>query len=183
MSMRLSVVLLFSVSLVAVAIPVGCTRTNPQPAGSGETPPAQADTDYDPHDMPITEEQKAQLRDQAARFADAVATIQQFRDEIGQETEAGIPENPYQAHQALDKVDLVLQWLPEIARRSDVAKEHWESINTSANALRTLFEQIHQKIDNRQDPGFAAVAGEIDANLAGLTAIATEQPSGAEAEN
>lgn len=171
MTTRLPFVLFLSVSMVAIALAVGCTQAVPEPAGGGESPAAQADTDYDPHDAPITEEQKAALRDQTAQFADAVATIKQFRDEIEKETAAGIPENPFQAHQALDKVDLVLQWLPEIARQSGVAKEHWEMINTSANALRTLFEQIHQNIDSQQNPDVAAVAGAIDEKLAGLTGI------------
>lgn len=171
MTTRLHFVLSLCVSLVAIVMVIGCTQTAPEPAGGGEAPAAQADTDLDPHDVPITEEQKAALREQTAKFADAVATIKQFRDEIEKETAAGIPENPFQAHQALDKADLVLQWLPEIARQSGVAKEHWETINTSANALRTLFEQVHQNIDSRQNPDFAAVAGEIDEKLAGLTGI------------
>ncbi|MCL4207381.1 MAG: hypothetical protein KJ000_33275 [Pirellulaceae bacterium] len=183
MTTRLPVVLFLSVSMVTVAITIGCTQTAPQPAGSGAAPAAPADADYDPHDRPITDEQKAELRDQTAKFADAVAAIKQFRDEIAEETKAGIPENPYRAHQALDKVDLVLQWLPESARQSAVAKEHWESINTSANTLRTLFEQVHQNIDDRRDPDFAAVGEEIDQRLASLTEIAAARPSGAEAED
>lgn len=171
MTTRLPFALFLSVSVVAVALAVGCTQAIPEPPGGGEAPAAQADTDCDPHDVPITAEQTAALRDQTAKFADAVATIKQFRDEIEKETAAGIPENPFQAHQALDKADLVLQWLPEIARQSGVAKEHWETINTSANALRTLLEEVHQNIDSRQNPDFAAVAGEIDEKLAGLTGI------------
>ena len=159
--------------------PAATSRPRSRRAGGGATATAEAEDDYNPHDVPITEEQKAELRDQTAQFADAVATIKQFRDEIEQETAAGIPENPYKAHQALDKADLVLQWLPEIARNSGVAKEHWETVNTSANDLRTLFEQVHQNIDNKQDPNFAAVADEIDQKVAGLEEIAAAQPSDA----
>ena len=115
---------------------VGCNQTTQEPADGGEAAAAQGDDDYNPHDVPITEEQKAELREQTAKFADAVATIKQFRNEVEQETAAGIPENPYKAHQALDKADLVLQWLPEIARNSGVPKEHWEAVNTSANDLQ-----------------------------------------------
>ena len=183
MTTRLPFVLLLSVNIVAMTLSIGCTQTAPEPAGGGEAPAAQADTDLDPHDVPITEDQKAELRDQTAKFTAAVTTIAQFRGEIEKETAAGIPANPLKAHQALDKADLVLQWLPEIARQSDVAKEHWEAITTSANALRALFDQVHLNIDNRQNPDFAAVAGEIDENLAGLKEIAAAQPSDAELEN
>jgi hypothetical protein len=177
MTMRLPFVLSLSVSMFAMTLSIGCTQTAPEQAGGGEAPAAQADTDLDPHDVPITEEQKAELRDQTAEFTDAVATIARFRNEIEQETAAGIPEHPFRAHQALDKADLVLQWLPQIARQSYIPKSHWEAITTSANALRTLFDQVHLNIDNREDPGFAAVADDIDAKLAALQEIAAGRPS------
>jgi hypothetical protein len=108
--------------------------------------------------------------------------VKQLGNEVEQETAAGIPENPFVAHQALDKADLVLQWLPEIARNSGVAKEHWEAVNTSANDLRTLFEQVHQNIDSKQDPDFAAVAGEMDQKVVGLEKIAAAPPTDAGAK-
>jgi hypothetical protein len=185
MSSRLPFALLFAVSVATVGVLVGCSRTAPEPgepAGGGETAATHAEDDFDPHDVPITEEQKTELRNQTAKFADAVTTIKQFRVEIEQETASGIPENPLNVHQALDKADLVLQWLPEIARESGVPKEHWEIVNTSANDLRTLFEQVHQNIDNKQDPNFAAVAGDIDQKLAGLEKVSSVQPADAEAE-
>ena len=58
----------------------------------------------------------------------------------------------------MDQADLVLQWLPQIARDSGVPKEHWEEINTTANDLRTLFEKVHQNIDDQKHPDFASVA-------------------------
>jgi hypothetical protein len=177
MSMRLSAALFVIFGMVAFGVLSGCSQTAEEPSGVAESPAAQGEDDYDPHDVPITEEQETELREQTARFADAVATLKQFRSEIEQETAAGIPESPYKAHQALDKADLLLQWLPEITRNSGIPKEHWELVNTSANDLRTLFEQVHQNIDNRQDPNFAAVAGDIDQKLAGLEKIAAAQPS------
>ena len=117
-----------------------------------------------------------ELREQAAEFADAVAMIKQLGDEVEQETSEGIPANPFKAHQALDKADLVLQWLPQIARDSGVAKEDWEAVNTSANELRTLLEQVHQNIDNKQDPDFAAVADTIAQELAELEKIPVASP-------
>ena len=74
-------------------------------------------------------------------------------------------------------MDLVLQWLPEIARNCNVPKEHWEEINTAANDLRTLFEQVHQNIDNQQDPNFASVAEGIDEKIIRLQEIAQSEPA------
>ena len=179
MSTRLPLNLFLAVSITAFGFLVGCNQTTQEPTDGGEAAVAQGDDNYNPHDVPITEQQKTELRDQTAKFATAVATIKQYRDEVEQETAAGIPANPYKAHQALDRADLVLQWLSEIARNSGVPKEHWEAVNTSANDLRTQFEQVHQNIDNKQDPNFAAVADKIDQDLTGLEEIAAAQQSDA----
>jgi len=180
MSTRFPLALLLALSIATFGLLAGCNPAAEQPAGDGgEEPAAAGEDDYNPHDVPITEEQKAELREQAAQFPDAVAKIKEFRNEIEKETAAGIPKNPYTVHQALDKADLLLQWLPEITRNSGVAKEHWEAVNTSANDLRTLFEQVHQNIDNKKNPDFAAVAGQIDEEIAGLEEIAAAQSADA----
>ncbi len=121
--------------------------------------------------MPITEEQKQQLRAETAKFADAVAKVKELRDAVGRETKDGIPENPFAAHQALDKADIITQWLPEIARDSGVAKEHWETVNTAAGDLREAFDKVHLNIDNKVDPDFASVEQQMDAKIAELEAI------------
>ncbi len=95
-----------------------------------------------------------------------------MRDAVERETQGGVPENPFEAHQALDKADIVVQWLPEIARDSGVAKEHWETITTAANELREHFDKVHQNIDNKVDPDFASVRQQMDAKIAELEAIA-----------
>lgn len=171
MTMRFSLALLLVFGVGFTGVLSGCGKTDQPTKGGGGASVVESQGDYDPHDVPITEEQKSELREQTAKFANAVAMLNQFRNEVEQETAAGIPKNPFKAHQALDRADLVLQWLPEIARNSGIAKEHWEVVNTSANELRTLFEQVHQNIDNRQDPNFAAVADAIDQKFAGLKAI------------
>lgn len=174
MSLHLPNALVIVTVAACFALSVGCGQPKQdQPAGT-DAPTAEAGhDDYNPHDVPITEEQKAELRAQTAKFADAVAMVKQLRNDVEKETKDGIPENPYKAHQALDKADLLLQWFPEIARDSEVPKDKWEEINTSANDLRTLFEQVHQNIDNKKEPDFASVAGQIDEKIAGLEAIAT----------
>jgi len=180
MSTRFPLALLLALGIATLGVFAGCNQPAEESTGDGgPAPAAEGEDDYNPHDVPITEEQKAELREQTAQFADAVAKVKQLRNTIEQETAAGIPENPYEAHQALDKADLVLQWLPEIARDSGVAKDHWEAVNTSANELRTLFEQVHQNIDNKQDPDFAAVADQIDQQIANLEQIAATPPADA----
>jgi len=171
------------VSLIVVVVGLGTLagcgqveKGKPAPGKGGSAAEAK-DAEYNPHDVPITEEQKANLRKETAQFAAAVAKVKEFRNETEKETENGIPENPYKAHQALDQADLVLGWLPEIARSSGVAKEHWEEVNTTANDLRTLFEKVHQNIDNKKNPDFASVADQIDQKIAKLEGIAQAQPA------
>jgi len=85
-------------SIVAIGFLAGCGPTSQEPVSGGTPPATEAEDDYNPHDVPITEEQKAELRAQTAQFPDAVAMIKQLRNEVEQETAAGIPENPYKAH-------------------------------------------------------------------------------------
>lgn len=169
---RFSVSMVLCVSVTFLAVLVGCGPQSQDPAGENQAADGGGGEDgYNPHDVPITEEQEAQLRQEASQFADAVAKIKEFRGAIEEETKDGIPDHPYEAHQALDKVDLVLKWLPEIARESGVAKEHWETINTAANELRELFEKVHLNIDNKQDPDFAAITAVVDQKIAELEVI------------
>jgi len=183
-STRFSIAILLTVVTTTCCFIAGCNQGSQDESATpaGETAATDAGKEeYSPHDAPITEEQKAQLKNDTAQFSAAVAKIKEFRDATEQETKNGIPENPYKAHQALDQADLVLQWLPQIARDSGVAKEHWEEINTAANELRTSFEKVHQKIDNKQEPDFASVAPEIDQKIARLEEIA--RTPGAKGEN
>jgi hypothetical protein len=175
MNVRFSFVVLLGVTVVSLGFVIGCGQQNQagsdqnavQLANDGD----QAD-EVDPHDVPLTEEQKLRLREETAKFADAVARIKKFRDTVQKETKGGLPENPFEAHQALDRADLVVQWLPEIARDSDVAKEHWETVTTAANELREAFDKVHQNIDNKTDPDYGSVEQQMDAKIAALEAIA-----------
>jgi hypothetical protein len=173
MSTRFSLALPAVMAIVVSGILAGCSQATRDQAGkvAGNQTSAENKGDYNPHDAPITEAQKTELRQQVAQFPVAIAKVKELRDGTERETKDGIPENPYQAHQALDKADLLLQWLPEIARDSGVAKEHWEVVATTANDLRTLFEQVHQNIDNQRNPNFAGVAAEIDLKIAELEKI------------
>lgn len=181
MSMRLRFVLVL-VSLVASAgLFSGCggptedTASDNSPETSGAEQPQD---DYDPHDKPLTEEQKAQLLTETATLPAALSKIAEFRDTVQRETADGIPENPYETHQALDRADFVLERLAQIASDSDVPRDHWEEVNTTATDLRNLFEQVHQNIDSQQDPDFASVADDIDQKISRLQEIVDASASG-----
>ena len=167
--------MMFGVAMVSLGFVVGCGQQGQTGDDQGATEPdsgGQQAEAVDPHDMPITEEQKKQLREETAKFADAVDRIKTLRDVVQKETKDGLPENPFAAHQALDRADLVVQWLPEIARDSGVAKEHWEKVNTAANELREAFDKVHLNIDNKVDPDFASVEQQMDVRIRELRAIA-----------
>jgi len=179
MTIRFPVSFVLTSAFIGFALLAGCGQSDPEPSAADDgTPAAEAgDDEYNPHDVPITEEQKQQLFEQVAQFPKAVEVLQQLRDATERETKDGIPENPYEVHQSLDKADLVLTKLPDIARDWGVAREHWAEVNTTANDVRNLFEKVHQNVDNKQDPDFASVAGEIDAKLARLVEIGQAQPA------
>lgn len=184
MSMRLSVAFLLVIAVTTFWSIAGCNENSQDLSIASEAEVTTVDAsedEYNPHDVPITDEQKAQMKEATATFDDAVAKIKELRDETEEETKDGIPTNPYVTHQALDKADLVLQWLPQVARDSGVAKEHWEEINTTANDLRTLFEKVHESIDNKQDPDFASVASDMDEKLSRLEEIAQSPVTAGEA--
>lgn len=119
----------------------------------------------DPHDVKITE---ADVK-KPADYKDAVARIKQYRKDI--EAKAG-SDVPGKAHRDLDELDIVLKWLPAIARDSKVPKNQWETINTSTQKLRELFEKVHQNIDNKKNPDFPGVAKEGDETIGHLEAAA-----------
>lgn len=183
MIVRFSMSHLVACALVSLGVATGCGKTEPTKTDKSVSAKEAATHDHgdgsvahsheaNPHDVPITEEQKAEMRKQGAKYPDAVAMIKDFRNATEVETKNGIPQNPFKAHQSLDRVDLVLQWLPGIARDSNVPKDQWETINTSAQELCTLFEKVHQNIDNKKNPDFASVAKNVDAAIARLEAAA-----------
>lgn len=165
--------ILSNLSLICcVALFVGCpsqpaendgAASNDTPAGSG-TPDEHAD----PHDVPLTEEEIDQLREETKTWDSAIARVQQYRDTIKQESTAGVPA---QAHRPLDLLDHVLQWLPEIAQNSNIPKEQWETIGTNAQKLRDLFNQVHANIDEGKEPDYQSVSEEIDQLVSELAAI------------
>lgn len=161
----------FAVALSFLVGAVGLTGCDSKPTPPAAAPAAgpggTADTGapaHDPHDVPITAEDVERPKD----FADAVTRIESYRDKIKTETTTGTPSL---AHRSLDELDYVLQWLPEIAQESDIPKEKWEEVNTTARELRDSFNKVHSNIDAGKEPDYAAVDEEIDAAIERLDAV------------
>ena len=152
-----------SLTVLALGLAIGCGKTEP----SKDKPSQQAvKTATDPHDVVITE---ADVK-KPADYKDAVARIKEYRKDI--EVNAG-GDVPGKAHRPLDELDIVLKWLPGIARDSNVPKSQWETINTSTQKLRELFEKVHQNIDNKKNPDFPGVAKDVDETIGRLEAAAS----------
>ena len=174
MVIRISLVVTASVFLMCVVL-VGCSQPEQSDGagGSAQTNGGDHAEEFDPHDVVITEDDV----ERPADFKDALARIKKYRTDI--ETAAG-GDTPGLAHRPLDELDYVLQWLPTIAKNSEVPKEHWKTINTAAGELRELFEKVHLNIDNKVDPDFASVQEPIDAKICELeTVVRAEDDEGA----
>ena len=152
----------------------GCSRspTTDPDAATGDTRVTASDHSH-PHEVPLARTEINKLREDTANWQAAIEHIQKFRDTIRTETAGGTPAK---AHHALDLLDHVLQWLPEIAQQSDIPKDHWQSIGENAQTLRDAFDGIHSQIDDGRSPDYQAVAAEIDAAVSGLSAIASDGP-------
>jgi len=179
--LRSSTLRALSASGLALSLLGGCGGSTPEatpasapPAGTVAPPAEAAKASADPDDKPITEADVARPKD----FADAVARIKGYRDSIRADVTAG---RPTKAHRALDELDIVLNWLPAIARDGGVPKDRWEEVNTTAQRIQELFNKVHGQIDAKQTPDYAAIAGEVDKALAQLEAIPTAG-AGAKAE-
>jgi len=140
--------------LSLVAFTLGCGKT--------ETPKVNV---IDQDDVAITE---ADVKIPAT-YTDALPQIRGYRDTIRTAIEAGTPGK---AHRSLDELDFVLNKLPSIAKDSGVPIEQWETVNTTAQELRSLFNQVHSAIDAKREPDYKAVAEPIDQAIAKLEQVA-----------
>jgi hypothetical protein len=173
---RLSLLQVLVCAILGLCLAAGCGKSDP--SKTAQSPPTKEGATHDhgdgsgvhshaadPHDVKITE---ADVK-KPANFKDAVARIQEYRKEI--EVKAG-GDVPGKAHRPLDELDIVLKWLPSIARDSGVPKDQWETINTTGQQLRELFEKVHQNIDNKKNPDFPSVAKDVDSAIGRLDAAA-----------
>jgi hypothetical protein len=132
--------------------------------GCGQAEPPKSAPAHDPDDIPITE---ADVK-MPASYAEALPQIKSYRDTIRSAVEAGTPSK---AHRSLDELDIVLDKLPSIAKESGIPKEQWETVNTTAQELRNLFNQVHSAIDEKREPDYKAVAEPIDQAIAKLEMV------------
>ena len=159
---------LFAASLCVFTI-AGCGQDAAQTAGGGTSSSGTPGGTADPHDVPLTEAEIKQIKEENAKFTDAVTNIQSFRDTIRDAVAAGTPAK---AHRSLDKLDVVLQALPEIAQNSSVPKEQWQTVGESAQKLRDLFNQVHANIDAGKEPDYTSVSSDVDKAVDALKRIA-----------
>lgn len=166
---------LHSVLLLApVLVSAGCggpatDSATPPPPSSPTTAPAPAGA-ADLDDQPISEADVARPKD----YPEALSRIEGYRDTIRDEIAAG---RPTKAHRALDELDIVLNWLPSVARDGGVAKDKWEVINTTAQKIRELFNEVHSRIDAKQEPDYASVSAAIDQAIGALRAVTSASKS------
>ena len=154
---------------------VGAHEAHAHAHGHGHGLKAHAD----PHDVPLTPQEIQQLRKEVASYANAISRIEQYRETVRQETKDGLPANPFKVHRALDELDHVLGWLPEIARDSGIPKSQWETVTTSSQKLQELFDAVHRNIDDGKAPDFEAVAAAVSVKINKLQEVASAaKPSG-----
>lgn len=157
---------------------IGCGGTVPEqnsltvPSPKTEVlAPVSTKEEVDPDDVPI----KAADVEKPKGYADAVSRVEAYRDKIRDEIAAG---RPTKAHRGLDELDIVLNWLPGIARDSGVPKEHWEKLNTTAKSIQDLFNQVHSRIDDKKEPDYGSVSEAIDKAISELKTIAEPKTVG-----
>jgi len=125
---------------------------------------------HDPDDVPLTDAEKEALQQGIGSYANALLEIKSYRNTIRDGVNAG---DPAKAHRPLDELDVVLEYLPTVARDSNVPRTQWETVNTSAQQLRDLFNQVHTQIDAGEEPDYQAVAAGIDAAIARLDGVSS----------
>jgi hypothetical protein len=116
----------------------------------------------------MTEAEIDKLKGDVNSYEIAVVRIKSYRDTIRDRIADG---KPAEAHRSLDELDLILGWLPQLAKDSEVPRENWEEVSTSAQTLRDSFNEVHAAIDEKKDPNYQAVSGKIDEAVTELEAV------------
>ena len=118
---------------------------------------------HDPDDVPLTEKDIDMPKDYPALVARVEQLVGDIRDKIAGGT-------PTKAHRSLDELDIILKKTAEIASRG-VAKEHWKAVNVQSKELAAAHNELHEKIDEKQNPDYSAVADRIQKALDALKAV------------
>ncbi len=101
-------------------------------------------------------------------YAEAVAKLRDYRQQIVRAVADGQPEN---AHDPLDEMDEVIEHLMPIARDSGIRRTDWEEINVARRALRAELDLVHAAIDAGQAPDMTVAEKQTTAALARLEAV------------
>lgn len=157
--------------LLCVASLVGCGKEASPPATAvAETDAVESAEAFDPHDILLTDAEIESLKGGLSSYEDALAKIDMFSKTIREAVTVG---DAHQAHRPLDELDIVLEHLPTVAREHNIPKSEWETINTSAQRIRELFNQVHARIDNGESADFEGVVGEIESEIGKLAGVKT----------
>jgi hypothetical protein len=152
---------------------LGCGDAQTDKTNGGKTAGAKTTggktAEGDPEDKPLTDAEKQALKASIKDYQDALAKIKAYRDTIQKETTTG---RPALAHRPLDELALVLEWLPEFAKKSGVPEAKLEDLTKSAQKLNDAFDKVHQKIDAGEKPDYAAVSGTIETEIKALDGLA-----------
>lgn len=156
---------------VLTSFAIGCSQPAPPATpshgdGHDHTP---ADGHAHVHDVPIT---KADVK-MPASFAELVSQVEQYRDQIKAAIDSGKPEG---GHRALDELDIVLAETMSLAEKS-VPEDQMAAVNEARQTIRNAFLEIHQSIDAKEIPDYAAKEGAINGAIISLKQIAEMPPA------
>lgn len=158
----------FSLLAVFTLFVIGCSQPAPTAKPSHddahEHKPGEGHDDV--HDKPIT---KADVK-MPASFAELVSRIEQYRDQIKAAIDTGKPAS---GHRALDELDIVLEETMTLAQKS-VPEDQLATVNEARQSIRNSFLEIHQRIDAKEKPDYAANEQAIQTAIATLKQIAAE---------
>lgn len=186
MSMRTYSLQNFCAALLSIGILAGCgpdesaEQTTPESETTEQSNAAAHTHDHDSghshedeHDIPLTDEEVATLREATANYADALAHIKKYQQTIETET-AG--DEPAKAHRPLDNLDIVLERLPEAAQNSNVPADKLPEVKETAEQLRALFNQVHANLDGGKASDYESVAEQISKGIETLSQIQPPEP-------
>lgn len=161
----------FLTFIVLASFAIGCSQPAPPalPSRGNGHDHTSANGQAHVHDVPIT---KADVK-MPASFAELVSRIEKYRDQIKTAIESGKPEG---GHRALDELDIVLAETMSLAERS-VPEDQMAAVNDARQTIRNAFLELHQSIDAKEIPDYAAKERAIDAAIVSLKQIAEMPPT------
>ncbi len=106
-------------------------------------------------------------------FGELVTRIEGYNEQIKTAITSGKPET---GHRALDELDIVLDETMTLAK-SSVTEDQLATVNEARQAIKNAFLELHQSIDAKENPDYAAKEQTIQKAIADLKQATTAQPS------